>query len=112
MAAMTTPSHDDHDPELAGVGATALGIALARAEESRRPDRLFDDPLASAFLDRAGSAATAFTGAAQASDAASSGWAFLSHTVAVRTRFFDDELAAAVAGGGGQGGVPCPRRGA
>ena len=34
----------------AGVGKTALGMALVRAEESRRTDRLFDDPDAEAFL--------------------------------------------------------------
>jgi methyltransferase (TIGR00027 family) len=35
---------------LSGVGMTALGVARLRAEESRRPDRLFDDPLAAAFV--------------------------------------------------------------
>jgi O-methyltransferase involved in polyketide biosynthesis len=34
----------------AGVGKTALGAAMVRAEESRRGDRLFDDPYADAFL--------------------------------------------------------------
>jgi hypothetical protein len=33
-----------------GVGATALGAAEMRAEESVRPDRLFDDPYAAAFV--------------------------------------------------------------
>ena len=33
-----------------GVGRTALGMARVRAEESERPDRLFDDPYASVFL--------------------------------------------------------------
>jgi methyltransferase (TIGR00027 family) len=33
-----------------GVGTTALGVASARALESQREDRLFDDPLAAAFL--------------------------------------------------------------
>lgn len=32
------------------MGKTALGMALVRAEESRRTDRLFDDPDAEAFL--------------------------------------------------------------
>ena len=35
---------------LAGIGATALGVALLRAQESSRPDRLFDDPYARHFL--------------------------------------------------------------
>ncbi len=34
----------------AGVGKTALGAAAVRAAESRRADRLFDDPCAEAFL--------------------------------------------------------------
>jgi len=34
----------------AGVGKTALGVALVRAQESRRPYRLFNDPYAEAFL--------------------------------------------------------------
>jgi len=38
-----------HEP-LVGVGKTALGVALVRARESRRPDRLFDDPYAAAFV--------------------------------------------------------------
>ena len=37
--------------QLAGVGATALGVAFQRARESRRGDRLFDDPYAQAFVD-------------------------------------------------------------
>jgi O-methyltransferase involved in polyketide biosynthesis len=32
------------------VGRTALGVALVRAEESRRPDQLFDDQYAEAFV--------------------------------------------------------------
>ncbi|MFC9872016.1 SAM-dependent methyltransferase [Nocardia salmonicida] len=37
----------------AGVALTAIGVALIREQESRRPDRLYDDPLASAFVDAA-----------------------------------------------------------
>lgn len=33
-----------------GVGKTALGAAMVRAQESRRSDRLFDDPYAEAFF--------------------------------------------------------------
>lgn len=33
-----------------GVGKTALGAAMVRAAESRRSDRLFDDPYAAAFV--------------------------------------------------------------
>jgi O-methyltransferase involved in polyketide biosynthesis len=40
MAAMRSPG------PLSGVGRTALAVARVRAQESRRPDRLFDDWLA------------------------------------------------------------------
>ena len=36
------------------VGATALGVAAARAAENDREDRLFDDPYARLFVDAAG----------------------------------------------------------
>ncbi len=35
---------------LTGVGETALGVASVRARETRRIDRVFDDPYAQAFL--------------------------------------------------------------
>ncbi|MEU4315754.1 SAM-dependent methyltransferase [Nocardia sp. NPDC024068] len=44
---MTDPSV--HVPT-AGVAMTAIGVALIRERESRRPDRLYDDPLAAAFV--------------------------------------------------------------
>lgn len=83
-------------PELTGVAGTALDIAHARSEESRRSDRLFEDPLARVFLDQAGRGARAGTAATRAGADA---WAFLRHTVAIRTRFFDQELAAAARDG-------------
>jgi methyltransferase (TIGR00027 family) len=80
-----------------GVGKTALGVAMVRAEESRRSDRLFDDPYAAAFLaaapgvfEREQRAATAGVG-----DTAAWGAAFWSRAV-IRTRFFDDYLLDAV----------------
>lgn len=36
-----------------GVSATAVGVALIRERESQRPDRLYADPLASAFVEEA-----------------------------------------------------------
>lgn len=103
------------DPLPAGVGKTALGVAMVRAEESRRGDRLFDDPYAEAFLTAAPGAfeperqAASKVGADGSRDAAAEGggdrsgmsaWgaAFWSHAV-LRTRFFDDELLAAAARG-------------
>jgi O-methyltransferase involved in polyketide biosynthesis len=35
---------------LGSLSQTALGMARVRAGESRRPDRLFDDPYAAAFV--------------------------------------------------------------
>ena len=45
------------DPEVpTGVSMTALGVAAARATESARPDRLFEDSLAKEFVAAAGPA--------------------------------------------------------
>ncbi|TCO52509.1 methyltransferase (TIGR00027 family) [Actinocrispum wychmicini] len=62
---------------------TALGMAAVRAVESRRDDRLFDDPYAQLFLD-----AMPITRPAASSDL---GGMFASHG-SIRTRFFDDYL--------------------
>ena len=69
-------------PSTAG---TAAWIAAARARESRRPDRLFDDPWADELAGPTGWARLV------ASEAASGENRFLP----VRTRFFDDVLLAA-----------------
>ncbi|MQA83174.1 MAG: SAM-dependent methyltransferase [Streptosporangiales bacterium] len=84
-----------------GVGRTAIGVARVRAEESRRPDRLFDDPYAEAFV---AAAPGAFSEAEERGDLGSLGAAFGFHAV-IRTRFFDDYLLAACAGGAGGAGV-------
>lgn len=84
----------------AGVGKTALGVAAVRAAESRRADRLFDDPYAEAFL-AAAPGAFDIEQRHGAGEMASWGAAFSSHAV-TRTRFFDDYLLAATAGGIGQ----------
>jgi methyltransferase (TIGR00027 family) len=76
------------DPPLSGVGVTALIVAQARAAERHRPDRLFDDPFAEGFVERAGPEFLA-----AAADLApilrlrGNGSYF-----AIRTRFFDDCL--------------------
>lgn len=76
----------------AGVGRTALGVAMFRAAESRRSDRLFHDPYAAAFraaapavFDREQRGTVARLGMATL------GAAFQAHVV-IRTRFFDDFL--------------------
>jgi methyltransferase (TIGR00027 family) len=84
----------------ADVGKTALGVAVVRAQESQREDRLFDDPYAQAFVD---AVPTAFdveqrAAAAGVGDLPSWGAAFSAHAV-IRTRFFDDYLLGAAAQG-------------
>jgi methyltransferase (TIGR00027 family) len=75
---------------------TALGMARVRAEESRRPDRLFEDPYAQAFL---AAAPRAFPDEQAVSGGlASLGAVFFFHGV-IRTRFFDDYLLAATTAG-------------
>jgi methyltransferase (TIGR00027 family) len=67
---------ESNDP--AGVGQTGIGVALSRALESDRPDRLFDDQIAKLFLEAVGYYRNITA-------------------VAVRTRYFDDALTAAAA---------------
>jgi methyltransferase (TIGR00027 family) len=91
-----------HGGQPAGVGRTALGVAMIRAAESQRPDRLFDDPYAAAFLAAAPGALEASTRAAAAARAAGAmpRWAVTMLTnVVVRTRFYDDYLTAATGQG-------------
>jgi methyltransferase (TIGR00027 family) len=85
--------------ELPPVSRTALGVAGLRAYESLRPDRLIDDPYAAAFFD----AGKALYPAPQPSRVPAEpgqalGWLFYSHVV-VRTRFYDEYLAGAIAAG-------------
>ena len=73
-----------------GVGLTALGIAQIRAAESRRPDALFHDPLAAAFVAAAGDSLPWAGWRQQVTPGAEHRWAVFADYVAVRTRFFDD----------------------
>ncbi|MFB9429742.1 SAM-dependent methyltransferase [Streptoalloteichus tenebrarius] len=68
-----------------GVGSTSLLLAVARAAESRRPDRLFTDPYAAEFA----AAAPALPDLPMESGARRTA---LADYLAVRTRFFDDSL--------------------
>ncbi|MFJ1768259.1 SAM-dependent methyltransferase [Amycolatopsis sp. NPDC088138] len=68
---------------LPAVGRTAVGVAALRALESRRPDRLFDDPYATAFYAAGRSVLPATRDGL--------GQIFASQ-VAIRTRFYDDYL--------------------
>ncbi|MEV0053146.1 SAM-dependent methyltransferase [Saccharopolyspora shandongensis] len=80
---------------LTGIGATALGVALLRALESDRPDRLFDDPYAQHFLAAVDPASTPW--AAGPSPSTARFLRMMAEQVAVRTRFFDRTLLAAAA---------------
>ncbi|MEU9119382.1 SAM-dependent methyltransferase [Streptomyces sp. NPDC048506] len=106
--------------ELSGVAATALGVARIRAAESARPDRLFDDPYAAAFVAAAGGVEAAAAASVSRRPAASDGTgstgstgndaavpaaarrdAFhrtLARHIVLRTRFFDDYLREATTG--------------
>lgn len=85
------------DDMLFGVGETALGAAMMRADEGSRVDRLFDDPYASAFV---AAVPDAFAEGPEPGDPeiAALADAFRAH-IAVRTRFYDDYLSAACAQG-------------
>lgn len=78
---------------LTGVGRTALGVARARAWETRRTDgRLFEDPYAAAFVRAAGPRDPAPGRPAGAR-------ARMGFHVIIRTRFYDDYLLEACAAG-------------
>jgi methyltransferase (TIGR00027 family) len=75
-----------------GAGVTALGIAQLRASESRRPDALFQDPLAEHFIAAAGNRlpwSKPGSHARSATEGRNRRWSSLANYIAVRTRFFD-----------------------
>jgi methyltransferase (TIGR00027 family) len=77
---------------LPGVSRTALLVAELRAEESARADRLFDDPLAAAFVTTA-----AASGASIPPEAVLPPGAV--DFAAIRTRFFDEQALAMTGAG-------------
>ncbi|WP_072691282.1 SAM-dependent methyltransferase [Rhodococcus marinonascens] len=84
-----------HD-RLTPVGKTALAVARARAEESTRADRLFEDPYASAFVEAAPESAPEQPAD---SDGANRLRDDLATHIVTRTRFFDRYLLDACAHG-------------
>jgi methyltransferase (TIGR00027 family) len=84
---------------LAPVSETALGMALIRAEESLRPDCLFDDPYAEAFLAAAPDAFADRDGATTDPAVLESVFSVFRFQGVIRTRFFDDQLLAGCASG-------------
>jgi methyltransferase (TIGR00027 family) len=83
---------------LVGVSETALGAAEMRAEESLRPDRLFEDPYAAAFVAAAPPVFPDLPSIADDPSLAALKEEFVTG-VAIRTRFYDDYLSAACAEG-------------
>lgn len=87
---------------VSGVGVTALAVALARAMESRRADALVRDPFAESFV-----AACALPAPydgwpapdAPVTDDLNPVWTSMPTYLGVRSRFFDEYLAAAGAAG-------------
>jgi methyltransferase (TIGR00027 family) len=78
-----------------GIGATAVGVALLRARESSRTNRLFNDPYAHAFVDRADPDGSMWNSKGVGPDF----FQLMGGQVAVRTRFLDDALLSAVRAG-------------
>jgi methyltransferase (TIGR00027 family) len=76
---------------LPAVSVTAVGVAALRAYESRRPDRLFDDPYAAAFH----AAGSSLLPVAPGETPQGGLGALFARQVAFRTRFYDDYLLAA-----------------
>ncbi|MGZ6931489.1 MAG: SAM-dependent methyltransferase [Acidimicrobiia bacterium] len=87
----------DPSDALPAVSITALGVASVRAAESERPDRLFADPFASAFVAAARSTPPSVLTPAQRGRASA-----LVNWITVRTRFFDELMLHACAHSCGQ----------
>jgi methyltransferase (TIGR00027 family) len=85
--------------ELSGVSRTAIGVALIRARESRRPDRLFNDPFAARFVAAAPDYIAEMAARASGRSVPSPMGTALAAHVAVRTRFYDTYLLGACAQG-------------
>src|SRR5215468_4699251 len=82
------------DGELAEVSKTAIGVALVRAMESQRPDRLFNDPFAMRFIAAAPEylSERAQRRQSEGGDGPTPMGAALAAHIAVRTRFYDTYL--------------------
>src|SRR4051812_20280831 len=83
---------------LPAVSRTAVGVARVRALETTRPEPLFRDPYAAAFVAAAGDGA-ASADRTHLTDEQRRWRAGIALHVTLRTRFFDDYLVEAVAGG-------------
>src|SRR4051812_25596345 len=81
------------------VEQTAIGVAAIRALESERPDRLFSDPHAGAFVAATGRMLSDYRNAAVHDSRTPEYWSAIQRWVVVRTRFLDDYLLRACADG-------------
>jgi methyltransferase (TIGR00027 family) len=89
-SAASAPPHHSAPPEQepsTGVGTTGVAVAAIRAAETNRPDRLFADPFAAAFV-----AASGWTPTAPPGDRRVAG---LRAWIVARTVFLDELLASA-----------------
>ena len=82
---------DDQWDITSSVGATALAVAAGRALETRRADRLVDDPYAQRFVDAAGTLSAVPRDPGDAADP----WVVQAGYQGVRSRFFDEALTGA-----------------
>lgn len=86
---------------VSSVGITALGVAVARALETRNPDGLIEDPYAER-LSRAAQPEGQLTGVLDgepAEEDTAELWRAMATHLGVRSRFFDDYFAAATRSG-------------
>src|SRR5207302_2264839 len=96
--ALCMPMAADSDASPGGVGETSIGAAMMRARESLRQDPLFDDPFAAAFVD---AAPLVFEDGPTVDDDPNLATleAAFQEAISVRTRFYDDFVLGATAGG-------------
>ena len=86
---------------VSGVGVTALAVAMARDTETRRPDRLINDPYAAALIEAAQS--PLLDPRRVRSEEETALWSDMSNYIAIRTRFLDTWFEHAYSGGARQG---------
>jgi methyltransferase (TIGR00027 family) len=94
-ASPDSPEQGSPSSSFPPVGLTAIGVAAIRADESERPDRLFDDPYAAGFARAAGDWRKWSTAPTEEATRVRNG---LISWITVRTRFLDDVLLQACAG--------------
>jgi methyltransferase (TIGR00027 family) len=93
-----SPAPQPADP-LPGLGLTAILVTGARADETTRPDRLFEDQLASAFVAAASAASPAIAEALTRGAPDPAANEARHNSVALRTRIYDDYLIEAARSG-------------